>query len=143
MIEILNKKVLADNTPILGICLGVQLFSKFSEEGQIEGLGWINAHVIRFNVKDKLKYKIPHIGWNSVEFKNRNRLDSGVDENDSFYFVHSYHLMCNEKSEIWMKTIYECEFVSAIRKNNIFGTQFHPEKSHDSGIKLLKSFADL
>jgi len=143
LLEILNKKVKEDRVPILGICLGVQLFCKHSEEGDVDGLGWIDAEVVRFRIKDKLKYKVPHIGWNDVKIVNSNSLDNIVGPDDKFYFVHSYHINCFDKSAIWMVTNYEYEFVSAVHKDNIYGTQFHPEKSHDVGMELLKKFAKL
>jgi len=83
------------------------------------------------------------MGWNSVKIINKNGLDSGISTNDLFYFVHSYHLICYNKNEVWMTTKYDYEFVSAVRKDNIYGTQFHPEKSHDVGFRLLKNFAEL
>ena len=143
LIEILHKKVIIEKTPILGICLGLQLFCKHSEEGDCEGLGWIDAEVVKFNVHDKIKYKVPHMGWNNVEIRNSNNLDCDLRTDNQFYFVHSYHLKCYEKSDIWMTTIYDYEFDSAVHKNNIYGTQFHPEKSHDAGFELLKKFAEL
>lgn len=143
LIELLNKKVIDDKIPILGICLGTQLFCKHSEEGNSNGLGWIDAEVIRFCVSDKIKYKIPHMGWNNVNIVKSNELNKNLNEDDQFYFVHSYHLKCNSNSDIWMTTDYHHNFVSAINKENIFGTQFHPEKSHDAGYALLTNFAKL
>lgn len=143
LIELLNKKVIDDKIPILGICLGTQLFCKHSEEGSSNGLGWIDAEVIRFCVSDKIKYKIPHMGWNNVNIVKSNELNKNLNEDDQFYFVHSYHLKCNNNSDIWMTTDYHHNFVSAINKENIFGTQFHPEKSHDAGYALLTNFAKL
>ena len=143
LIDLLNDMVLREKVPILGICLGVQLFSNYSEEGNVRGLGWIDADTIRFNVSDRTLYKIPHMGWNSVEIINKNELDKDLEKSDLFYFVHSYHLKCNDKNIVWMKTVYDYEFVSAIKKENIYGTQFHPEKSHEAGLKILKRFAEL
>lgn len=143
LIDVLNTKVLEEKTPIFGICLGLQLFSNYSEEGNLSGLGWIDASTTRFRVSDKIYYKVPHMGWNSVEIVNNNELDKELVSDDLFYFVHSYHLKCDDKSIVWMRTVYDYEFVSAIRKDNIYGTQFHPEKSHDAGIKILKKFAEL
>ncbi|MFZ6033689.1 MAG: imidazole glycerol phosphate synthase subunit HisH [Melioribacter sp.] len=143
LIEILNKKVLEDKVPILGICLGVQLFCKHSEEGDAKGLGWIDAEVVRFRVRDQIKYKVPHMGWNDVKIINSNTLDKSIKSDDQFYFVHSYHLQCNNSQDIWMTTNYDYEFVSAVHRENIYGTQFHPEKSHNTGFELLKRFADL
>lgn len=143
LIEVLNKKVLEEKVPILGICLGTQLFCKFSEEGFVQGLGWIDAEVIKFRVNDKIKYKIPHMGWNTVKVINSNSLDKVMNNDKEFYFVHSYHIKCNNPDDVWMTTVYEYEFVSAVHRNNIFGTQFHPEKSHDAGIELLEKFANI
>lgn len=143
LIDIINKKVLIEKIPILGICLGAQLFCKYSEEGNSEGLGWLDAEVIHFRVSDKIRFKVPHMGWNNVKIINSNFLNQGLSEKDQFYFVHSYHFQCNDPSIIWMKTVYEYEFVSALHKGNIYGVQFHPEKSHDAGYELLKRFVEL
>jgi glutamine amidotransferase len=143
LIAVLNQKVIEEKTPILGICLGTQLFCKHSEEGDCVGLGWIDAEVVKFKVSDKIKYKVPHMGWNDVKIINSNALDKVIKNDDKFYFVHSYHLKCNNPSDIWMTTTYDYEFVSAIHRNNIYGTQFHPEKSHDAGFQLLRDFANL
>lgn len=142
-VDLLNKKVIDEKTPIFGICLGTQLFCKHSEEGDSDGLGWINSEVVKFKVSDKLKYKVPHMGWNDVIIKNSNSLDKVIGSGEKFYFVHSYHLKCNDQKDVWMTTEYDYEFVSAVRKDNIFGTQFHPEKSHDVGYELLKKFTEL
>lgn len=140
LIDILQKKVMKEKTPILGICLGVQLFASYSEEGKCKGLGWIDAEVVRFKVSDPHRYKVPHMGWNTVRVTNPNTLDAHINDADQFYFVHSYHLKCNNPSDTWMTTSYDYEFVSAINSHNIYGTQFHPEKSHDAGISLIKEF---
>jgi len=143
LIDILIKKVIDEKTPILGICLGTQLFCRHSQEGNCEGLGWLDAEVVKFNVSDRLKYKVPHMGWNDVTVRNSNALDKVINAGEKFYFVHSYHLKCNDQTDVWMTTEYDYEFVSAVHRDNIFGTQFHPEKSHDAGYKLLKAFTEL
>lgn len=143
LIDVLNKKVMNEKTPILGICLGTQLFCKHSEEGKSDGLGWIDAEVVRFKVSDKIKFKVPHMGWNDVKVINSNNLDKAITKDDKFYFVHSYHLKCSNPSDVWMTSEYDYEFVSAVHSGNIYGTQFHPEKSHDAGYALLKEFAEL
>jgi len=143
LIDILNKKVIDEQTPILGICLGTQLFCRYSEEGNCKGLNWIDAEVVKFKVSDKIKYKVPHMGWNDVTILNSNALDGEIHPGEKFYFVHSYHLKCNNQVDIWMTTDYDYEFVSAIHRENIYGTQFHPEKSHDAGYALLRTFAEL
>lgn len=143
LLDTMNKRVLEDGIPVMGICLGVQLFASHSEEGNCTGLGWIDAEVVRFHVSDTLTYKIPHIGWNSVRVNDLYSGDSLRYNAEYFYFVHSYHLQCNDPSNVWMCSDYDYEFVSAVRKNNIWGTQFHPEKSHDIGAALLKQFIEL
>lgn len=141
--ELLNKKVLEEKTPILGICLGMQLMAKHSEEADAEGLGWFDAEVVKFTIRDKLKYKVPHMGWNNTIIVKDNSLMKDLDNESMYYFVHSYYMKCNNKKDILTTTGYEDKFVSAIQKDNIFGTQFHPEKSHDTGEKLIKNFVEL
>lgn len=140
LLPVLNKKVLEEKTPILGICLGIQLFTKNSEEGDVPGLSWIDAETIRFNLKN---LKIPHMGWNSIDIKKSNPLLLNMNSENKFYFVHSYHVVPKDKSIISSTSNYETEFVSSVNKDNIFGVQFHPEKSHSSGLSLLKNFMDL
>jgi len=138
--DILNYEVLVAKKPILGICLGMQLMAKNSEEGNAAGLGWFDADVVRFNVSDKHKYKIPHMGWNQVLLKKTNRLYEDIDTAERFYFVHSYHLNCHDQADILNETTYEYSFVSGIQKENIYGVQYHPEKSHEAGEQLLRNF---
>ena len=139
-LNILNDKVIKDQTPILGICLGMQLFSSHSHEGNVDGLGWIDAEVVRFEIEDKVKWKIPHMGWNSVDIKRKSTFLGGIDQDEQFYFVHSYHMNCMVKEDVLSSTEYAFEFTSAIQKGNIYGTQFHPEKSHDKGLEILNNF---
>jgi len=141
LIKVLNKKVLEEKTPILGICLGIQLFTKSSEEGDSKGLGWIDAETIRLNEKDG--FKLPHIGWGGINLKKQNKLFFGINLDALFYFVHSFHVKCNKDEDILAETDYSQKFTSSIQKENIFGVQFHPEKSHKEGLKLLKNFAEL
>lgn len=137
----LNKKVIQDKIPILGICLGMQLFTKFSEEGEVEGLGWIEAKTVRFNFNGiQEKYKIPHIGWNSLIISKKATVYDGITSDDSFYFVHSYYVHCSDTQDILSKTLYGNEFVSSFQKNNITGMQFHPEKSYAAGLKIFTNF---
>ena len=145
LIDILNKRVLIEKIPVLGICLGVQLFTKRSEEGDCEGLGWIDAETIRFVIpaSEKTRFKVPHIGWNSVSIIKDSLLFKNVDPSELFYFVHSYHLKCNDKNSILGNSNYAYDFVSCIEQGNIFGTQFHPEKSQDAGIQLFENFVKL
>lgn len=143
LLEPLQEKVLVKQTPILGICLGMQLMSKWSEEGNVAGLGWFDAQVIRFNMTDRLKYKVPQIGWNQINIEKQSLLMSGIENLSEFYFVHSYHVKCNCAEDILNTTEYEYPFTSAIEKGNIFGVQYHPEKSHDVGEQLLRNFCKL
>lgn len=143
MLGLLNKKVLEDKTPILGICLGMQLMTKFSEEGDVEGIGWIDAKTCKFNYNQNKKLKIPHMGWNSVLQKKKSKLFYDISEESLFYFVHSYYVNCERKEDVLATTNYMLEFDSSFEKDNIFATQFHPEKSHQSGLKLLQNFANL
>tara|TARA_B100000579_G_C22645484_1_gene763535 strand:+ start:14 stop:631 length:618 start_codon:yes stop_codon:yes gene_type:complete len=143
ILDILNKKVLIEKTPILGICLGMQLMAKYSEEGGVEGLGWIEAKILKFKIKDKLRYKVPHMGWNNINVIKKSKLFEGLSDEAVFYFVHSYHIECYEKNDVLSSTKYEYEFTSSLQKENIYGTQFHPEKSHRWGEKILNNFIDL
>jgi imidazole glycerol-phosphate synthase subunit HisH len=143
-IPALIKRVIVDRCPILGICLGMQLFTVKSEEGRLDGLGWIQAETKRFCFPDKNgTLKIPHMGWNTVKPKNRETLFTGFEDPPRFYFVHSYHVCCESSEIILGASFYGHEFVAAVQKDNIMGTQFHPEKSHKYGMKLLKNFVDI
>jgi glutamine amidotransferase len=142
LIDVLNKKVLVEKTPVLGICLGMQLLSSGSEEGLLSGLGWIDALTFRFQFKDTMEYKIPHMGWNFIKPMKNSRLFDNMYPDARFYFVHSYFFRANDKDDILASTAYEIEFTSAVEKGNILGVQFHPEKSHKFGMKLLKNFVD-
>ena len=144
IVQTLNKRVLLEKIPILGICLGMQLFALKSEEGNSAGLGWINADVVKFKFdQDTSNLKTPHMGWNTVSKKKESMLLDEMDGEARFYFVHSFHLLCREKADILLTTNYGYEFVSAIQKGNIYGVQFHPEKSHRFGMKLLKNFVEI
>ncbi len=138
--QAIDEKVKNHKTPVLGICLGMQLMAKFSEEGNVEGFGWINADVVRFTIKDKLKYKVPHIGWNCSEPKGKSEFTRGLKPESLYYFVHSYHLKCHNDDEILGLTHYEETFPSMAGKEHIIGVQFHPEKSHDSANTLITNF---
>jgi len=119
------------------------LMAKHSEEGDSEGFGWIDAGVVRFKVSDTIKFKIPHTGWNTLNKMKESPVFEKIDLNSEFYFVHSYHVQCNNPNDILAETIYDYPFTSVFRKDNIFGVQFHPEKSHDAGEELLKNFVNL
>jgi glutamine amidotransferase len=140
LIEVLNDVVINQKKPILGICLGMQLMANFSEEGNVDGLGWIGGRINRFQVQDKLRYKIPHTGWNGIKICKESPMNKGLINHEEFYFVHAYYFQADKEEDILHKTTYEQEFVSAVQKNNIVGVQYHPEKSHDVGLKLITNF---
>jgi len=140
-LEVLNHKAITEKTPILGICLGMQLLTYGSEEGKLSGLGWINSETIRFPRNNGLK--VPHMGWNVVYPSTDSPLTKKLPEESRFYFVHSYYVkVANEENSI-LKTDYGINFDAAIQKENIYGVQFHPEKSHKFGMQLLKNFAEI
>jgi glutamine amidotransferase len=142
LVDILNRKVKAEKIPVLGICLGMQLLSNGSEEGSLPGLGLIDAETIRFRFEDTIEYKIPHMGWNFIRQHKESKLIEDMYPDARFYFVHSYFFRANIEKDVLLSTTYEIEITSAVEKGNILGVQFHPEKSHKFGMKLLKNFVD-
>lgn len=144
LVDVLNKKVVDEKIPLLGICLGAQLLGNGSEEGNEKGLGWIDMDVVKFD-KSKLSenLKIPHMSWNEINIKKESKLLEGLDNDARFYFVHSYHMKCNDEMNVLTNTSYGYEFTSAVEKENIFGVQFHPEKSHKFGMRLLENFMSI
>lgn len=143
LVPALHRKVLEQETPILGICLGMQLMTHGSEEGAQSGLSWINGQVEKFRSRDGNRdFKIPHMGWNTVKAVRKDSLLEGLGDGARFYFVHSYHVVCREPEDILAVTLYGSEFVSSVRRGNLYGVQFHPEKSHKFGMKLLRNFLE-
>tara|TARA_Y100001958_G_scaffold159984_1_gene164894 strand:+ start:15256 stop:15870 length:615 start_codon:yes stop_codon:yes gene_type:complete len=133
-----------DKIPILGVCVGMQMLSNSSDEGDLAGLGWIDGEVKKFNYLDiPYKTKLPHMGWNNVSIKNDNPLMKGLSENSKFYFLHSYFFSCSDKSNVLTSTNYGKEFTSAVNHENVYGVQFHPEKSHNNGVTILNNFSSL
>jgi glutamine amidotransferase len=142
--EALDEQVLVSGKPVLGICVGMQILSKGSDEGEIGGLGWIDGMVKKFDVtKIHEKPYLPHMGWNSISPLVNHDLFKGVDNELGFYFVHSYYFETENSVNALCNTYYGGDFSSAVYKNQIFGVQFHPEKSHSNGIKLLSNFAKM
>lgn len=137
--EVLDRKALIERIPVLGICLGMQLLTNSSEEGGVPGLGWINAKTKRFSFDHSARMKVPHMGWNKARVQRTDALVEGLDSDYKFYFVHSYYVESDPKFSL-MKTLYGHEFDSAICRDNIYGVQFHPEKSHKFGMRLLSNF---
>jgi len=142
-IDALNSKTLHDKVPTLGICLGMQLMGRRSEESpEVEGLCWIEADVVRFCCGENERLRIPHMGWNIIKPEPNSDL-IGDDEEKRFYFVHSYHVVCDQESDIAGTTFYGQTFVSAIQHDNIFGLQPHPEKSHRFGMDVFRKFLNM
>ncbi len=139
LIPILNKKVLEDKTPILGI----QLLTKYSEEGDVNGLGFIDAKTKRFTFADDYNLRIPHVGWNDIKLINSSILFKEIDIDLKYYFTHSYFIECDEIENVITTTDYGSDFHSSIQRENVYGTQFHPEKSHINGLNILKNFINL
>lgn len=142
LIPLLNQKVLQEKVPILGICLGMQLLTKRSEEGKNAGLGWIDAETVKFNPDPSLKLKVPHMGWNYIQVKRQNPLIDTQSKN-RFYFVHSYYVKCFDESQSIATSNFDIDFTCMVNKDNIFGAQFHPEKSLKFGMKVFENFARL
>tara|TARA_Y100000768_G_scaffold388808_1_gene387375 strand:+ start:11896 stop:12510 length:615 start_codon:yes stop_codon:yes gene_type:complete len=138
--EAVQDKVLLKKVPILGVCAGMQILSAISDEGKISGLGWVEGKVKSFKSLDiPMDNSIPHMGWNCVFFSDNN-LFKNIKQGSRFYFVHSFFFDNYNKEDQIAYTKYPKKFTSAIRKNNIYGVQFHPEKSHINGLELLKNF---
>jgi len=137
--DVLNMKVQVEKVPLLGICLGMQLITDNSEEGNLPGLGFITGKTLRFEANDELK--VPHMGWNLVKEIRKSPLTKDLQEDSRFYFVHSYYVKVEQSECQIMTSKYGKDFDSVIQKDNIFGAQFHPEKSHKFGMKLLENFA--
>lgn len=143
LLPVLHSQVLEKGTPILGICLGMQLLTEKSEEGGLPGLGWIEGRTVRFRFDSQRKdLKIPHMGWNTVKVRKEGPLFAGMADSPRFYFVHSYHVRCSRQEDVLGTTEHGYEFASAVSRTNIMGTQFHPEKSHRFGMALLKNFVE-
>lgn len=141
-ISCLNREVIDNEKTILGICLGMQVMAKSSNEGGVsEGLGWFDAKVEKIRAKD-FGLKIPHIGWNTVNFNQDSFLFKGVPQHSACYFVHSYSMSCTNRENIIAITDYGAEITAAVHKNNIIATQFHPEKSQEIGLRILENFLE-
>ena len=139
--QALDHKAMVDSVPVLGVCLGMQLLTQSSEEGQLPGLGWVPGTTLRFPRQGSLK--VPHMGWNIAKPTRSSSLTADFDSEPRFYFVHSFYVSVNDPTHSLMRTNYGMEFDSAIGRDNIYGVQFHPEKSHRFGMQILKNFAGL
>jgi glutamine amidotransferase len=138
----LNEAVLKDRKPLLGICLGMQLLTKGSEEGRLQGIGWIDAYTQRFRFEGpNAALKVPHMGWNEVRPLRDSKLTEGIGQPARFYFVHSYYVRCAREEDALLSCHYGIDFTCAVQRGNIMGVQFHPEKSHKFGMQVLRNFA--
>ncbi|MFO0434753.1 MAG: imidazole glycerol phosphate synthase subunit HisH [Sphingobacteriaceae bacterium] len=140
---VLQYKAKEQKIPFLGICLGMQLLTRSSEEGVLNGLNFVDAKTIKFNFGTDTSLKIPHMGWNFVKINQSSKLTEGFTPDHRFYFVHSYKVVCDRNENSILKTNYGGDFDSAIQHENIYGAQFHPEKSHKYGIHLLTNFSKI
>ena len=140
----LDIEVLINKVPIIGICVGMQVLGGSSEEGQLPGLGYIKGHVKRLDENLIInKPFLPHMGWNNISLKRPSPLFEDIDTEIGFYFLHSFYFECDNHSDVLATTEYGHTFASAINQENVYGIQFHPEKSHNNGVSLLKNFANL
>jgi glutamine amidotransferase len=144
MRELLDNLVLNRNIPVLGVCVGMQIMAARSEEGVLPGLGWIQASVRQlYGTEGNSELKLPHMGWNDVAPLDSSGLFAGLDREARFYFLHSYYFDCESLETVLAETDYGLRFACAVRLRNIYGVQFHPEKSHQFGVRLLKNFAEV
>ncbi len=142
LVAALNEAVIGCKAPILGICLGMQLFTRHSEEGDAPGLNWIEGRTVRFRPEPGSNLKVPHMGWNEVSLVHPDPLAERMPDEPRFYFVHSYYVVCERNEDVLMRTTHGHPFVSALHRGNIWGTQFHPEKSHKFGLTIIRNFLE-
>ncbi len=142
--EVLDLMVLDQKVPVFGVCVGMQIMAASSDEGKLAGLGWFDARVKLFDENIiKHKPKLPHMGWNEIKTKSDHPILTSIDFEKGYYFLHSYYFECHDENDILATTYYGDIFHCAINKANIYGFQFHPEKSHSNGLNLFKNFAEL
>ncbi len=144
MRDALDLMVLDKKVPVLGICVGMQIMASGSDEGKLKGLGWFDAQVNLFDERViKQKPKLPHMGWNEVQEKRKCKIFDAIDLAKGFYFLHSFYFKCGNAQDVLAEANYGGNFHCAIHKENIYGVQFHPEKSHSNGVNLFKNFSEL
>ena len=143
LVDTLNEFTINNKKPLLGICVGLQMFADIGyEENETKGLGWISGKVSKID-NQKGNYKLPHIGWNQIDISKDSKIFKDIKNNSHMYFVHSYEFIPKDKNVISSTTEYSSHIVSSVEKDNIFGTQFHPEKSDKMGLKIIKNFINL
>jgi glutamine amidotransferase len=140
LVEHLQRIVVEDGKPLLGICLGMQLLCRSSEEGSLPGLGFVDAQVRRFEFPGNPRLKVPHMGWSPITAKKTSVLLKGLDNDSRFYFVHSYFVACADSGDVLAEAAYGAPYVAALERGNVMGVQFHPEKSHRFGIQMFRNF---
>jgi glutamine amidotransferase len=143
LIGLLNQLVLENKKPVLGICLGAQLMTRRSEEGAEKGLGWVHADTVRFHFNGGNALKVPHMGWTDLQIEKQSPLWQNLPVEPRYYFVHTYHFRFEDEAAVTGNAVYGYKFACAFQENNIYGVQFHPEKSHKFGMKILENFAAL
>jgi glutamine amidotransferase len=146
MLDVLTEKVLNKNVPVLGICVGMQILANSSEEGALPGLGWISGSVKKFTHDTtgiSSRFPLPHMGWNDVSLAKESGIFAGVSSTPRFYFLHSFYFECAESTSSIATSEYGYKFTCAVQSENIYGVQFHPEKSHHDGVQLLRDFANI
>lgn len=142
--KVLNHLVLDKEVPILGVCVGMQIMGNTSEEGNLDGFGWINGAIKQIDIQNlNSKPHIPHLGWNTSLPVNDTALFEGVDLEKGFYFLHSYYFECESEKDILASTVYGKTIPTAVNSKNVYGVQFHPEKSHENGVAIYKNFANI
>lgn len=143
MRDLLEELVVGQGRPVLGICVGMQILARCSEEGKLDGLGWIDAEVRKFGSGERRDVQLPHMGWNEAMPRAEDSLFQGFDGGARFYFLHSFYMATRREEDVLAETEYNGRFASAVRSGKVYGVQFHPEKSHQWGIQLLRNFAEL
>lgn len=143
LLPCIEERALSDRIPVLGICLGMQLMTRGSDEGSLPGLGWVPARTLRFLPEQLSRLRVPHMGWNRVLPVREHALTNGLEEEGAFYFVHSYYVQCDETTNILLTAHHGVDFVASFEHGNLLGVQFHPEKSHRYGMQLLRNFAGI
>lgn len=142
-LKFLNEEVILKKKLIMTVCVSMQILCKNSDEGFENGMSWVNGSVKKINIEDTKNFKLPHMGWNNLKIEQEDPILKGINEKDYFYFLHSYFLKINDDTKILAKTNYVEDFPAIIRNNNIYACQFHPEKSHECGSKILENFSKL